>query len=324
MNYSSFLSNLEKTPLKPWLTHLSGQIEQGFDEARWGDLPDWRDALNELPDIKPSSINLNSSAIRIGTKEDCDDEVRHQLQKTLMKFHPWRKGPFELFGVEIDTEWRSDLKWNRVKDQIASLEDRLVLDVGCGSGYHCWRMEGAGARLVMGIDPTVLYPMQYGVMQKYIQSDTTAVLPIGIDDVPQDLAMFDTVFSMGLLYHRRAPFDHLLQLQSLLRDGGELVLETLVIDGEMGDVLSPAGRYAKMPNVWFIPSVPTLEQWLRRLQFKNVRCIDVCATTSEEQRVTKWMGFQSLADFLDPADLTKTVEGYPAPKRAVILADKKP
>jgi len=128
---------------------------------------------------------------------------------------------------------------------------------------------------------------------------------------------------MGLLYHRRAPLDHLLQLKSFLKPNGELVLETLVIDGPEGEVLSPRGRYAKMPNVWFIPTIPTLEVWLERMGFENIRVVDVTKTTSEEQRVTSWMSFESLTDFLDPKNQNLTTEGYPAPKRAVILAQPK-
>ena len=197
-----------------------------------------------------------------------------------------------------------------------------MLDVGCGNGYHCWRMLGAGAKLALGIDPTPLYVYQFQALQRYINKSQVNVFPLGIDDMPDDLACFDTVFSMGLLYHRRAPLDHLLQLHSLLREGGELVLETLVIEGKKGEVLAPHGRYACMPNVWFIPTVSTLEHWLTRMGYANIRCIDVSKTTPKEQRATDWMGFHSLVDFLDPHNPNLTLEGYPAPQRAIILATK--
>jgi tRNA (mo5U34)-methyltransferase len=147
------------------------------------------------------------------------------------------------------------------------------------------------------------------------------VLPVGIDDVPPNLRVFDTVFSMGVLYHRRSPLDHLLELKACLRQGGELVLETLVIEGGAGQVLGPEDRYAQMRNVWFIPSVLMLEGWLKRCGYKNIRLVDVCKTTTGEQRSTDWMHFQSLQDFLDPRDPNRTVEGLPAPRRAIFLAD---
>jgi tRNA (mo5U34)-methyltransferase len=226
-----------------------------------------------------------------------------------------------LFGVQIDTEWRSDWKWERLKNQIAPLQGRKVLDVGCGNGYHCWRMRGAGAELVVGIDPTLLFVMQFAALQKYLRDDHVAVLPLGIEHVPQKLRFFDTVFSMGVLYHRRSPFDHLLELRDALRPGGQLVLETLVIDGGVGEILVPDDRYARMNNVWFLPSTAALTQWLKKVGFKNPQLLNATMTTTEEQRSTEWMTFQSLSHCLDPLDATRTIEGYPAPKRAILIAE---
>jgi tRNA (mo5U34)-methyltransferase len=265
---------------------------------------------------------MDKARITIGEQTDCDNSQRQQLDQNLRLFHPWRKGPFRLFGIDIDTEWRSDMKWDRVIPHISSLNDKVVLDIGCGSGYHCWRMEGKGARLVVGIEPTLSYVMQYHVMQHYIQSSRTFVLPFSTDNMPEVANAFDTVFSMGVLYHRRAPIDHLDQLWNWLKPGGELVLETLVKEGKQGQILVPENRYAKMRNVWFIPSCDTLALWLRRCNFENIHCVDVNQTTTEEQRSTEWMQFESLKDFLDPEDPDKTIEGYPAPRRAIFIANK--
>jgi tRNA (mo5U34)-methyltransferase len=75
-----------------------------------------------------------------------------------------------------------------------------------------------------------------------------------------------------------------------------------------------------MGNVWFLPSTDTLLGWLRKLGFRDVQLVDVTVTSTAEQRSTDWMRFHSLADFLDPADSSKTIEGYPAPRRATITA----
>ncbi len=322
LNYTQTYEFLKTTELSPWVNSLQSVTESTFHDKRWGDLPGWLEALGQFPDVNPSCIDLNASAVTIGKASDIDDATRKKMESLLKQFFPWRKGPFDLFGTYIDTEWRSDLKWDRLKDAIGSLEGKVVLDVGCGSGYHCWRMKGAGAKAVVGIDPTMLYPLQFEIFQKYIQDPSVSVFPVGIDDMPDDLGLFDAIFSMGLLYHRRAPFDHLLKLKSLLKEGGQLVLETLVIDGVEGDVLSPSGRYAKMPNVWFIPSCPTLAAWLKRTGFNQIRHIDTILTTSQEQRATAWMESHSLEQFLDPNDPSQTCEGYPAPKRTIFLACK--
>jgi len=237
-----------------------------------------------------------------------------------MELHPWRKGPYCLQGIRVDAEWRSDWKWDRLVQAIGPLEGRAVLDVGCGNGYHCWREAGRGARLVLGIDPTVLYVMQFLAVAHFLRSPRVAVLPLALEDLPREMTGFDTVFSMGVLYHRRSPMDHLLDLRRLLRPGGELVLETLVLDGREDRVLVPAGRYARMRNVWFIPTPAALLGWLRRCGFHHGRLVDVAETTSGEQRSTEWMRFESLRDCLHPDDATRTVEGYPAPLRGIFIA----
>lgn len=308
--------------MSSWEAALRRQIDDTLVGGTHGDLKKWRNAIARMPEIKPSTIDLCGDIIVVGDATDCSDSIRLQLAEQLREFMPWRKGPYNLFGIPIDTEWRSDWKWNRVKPNIESLKDRVILDVGCGSGYHSWRMQGEGAGLVIGIDPTILFCMQYLALQKYIQSTKTFVLPFNTDNLPVTRNIFDTVFSMGVLYHRRSPIDHLGQLWDWLRPGGELILETLVIDGIQGQVLLPEDRYAKMRNVWFIPSCDTLSLWMRRCNFENIRCVDVTKTSFQEQRRTNWMRFESLADFLDPADKSKTIEGYPAPLRAIFIANK--
>ena len=146
------------------------------------------------------------------------------------------------------------------------------------------------------------------------------VLPLALEQLPAEMRVFDTVVSMGVLYHRRSPLDHLLELRGCLRSGGQLVLETLVVEGDAGRVLVPEGRYTRMRNVWFLPSCDALQRWLRRCGYVDVRLADVTRTTVAEQHSTGWMTFQSLADFLDPADPTRTVEGLPAPTRAIVVA----
>ena len=183
-------------------------------------------------------------------------------------------------------------------------------------------MAGEGAALAIGIDPTLLFVMQYFAIRHFLPDQNVFVLPLGIEDMPTNLRAFDTVFSMGVLYHRRSPFDHLFELKSCLRPGGELVLETLVIDGKLGDVLVPEGRYAQMRNVWFLPSCLSMERWLKKVGFVGVRTVNATPTTTAEQRSTDWMLFDSLEKFLDPDIPELTIEGLPAPKRAVFLAKK--
>jgi tRNA (mo5U34)-methyltransferase len=329
IDYQPLYQTLIDAKADVWAEILPQQLERGFDPIKHGDLPRWQALVDNVPALPTTQRLLDANAVQIGCGEDLlatpsmESAATEslQLENQLKALHPWRKGPYNLFGIQIDTEWRSDWKWDRLKDHIAPLDHRLVLDVGCGNGYHCWRMLGAGAKTVVGIDPMLLNVMQFQLVRKLYGEAPVYVLPVGIEDMPTGMKAFDTVFSMGVLYHRRSPIDHLMELRDCLRPGGELVLETLVIDGGLGEVLLPEDRYARMRNVWFLPSCETLISWLKRCGFKNIRLVDATVTSLEEQRSTEWMNFHSLKDFLDAENLQLTCEGLPAPKRAIIIAN---
>ena len=318
----SLYTQLTRLGLQAWLPALKTLLAQRLSAQSHGDFEKWSAVLRTLPNCKPGEIDLATATLKIGEPSELSEKQRTDLKVLCQEFHPWRKGPFNLFGIEIDTEWRSDWKWDRLSKHITPLAGRRILDIGCGSGYHCWRMRGAGAEFVLGIDPTLLFVMQFLLLQHFIGDEQVQVLPLGIDEFPIDCQCFDTVFSMGLLYHRRDPQQHLAECRGCLTDGGELVLETLVIDEKDGELLIPQGRYAQMRNVWCVPSVTTLRKWLEQAGYWDVTCVDVNQTSTDEQRSTEWMMFQSLKDFLDPVNPDKTIEGYPAPRRAIMIARK--
>ena len=318
-DWEALSSRWQDGPLSEWLALLPEQFNTGLSPARYGDLLRWREALGALPSLSATDIQLNSA--RVGVTGQISAESHAALQAALMGLHPWRKGPFELCGLHIDTEWRSDWKWDRLEDAIAPLGGRRVLDVGCGNGYHCWRMLGAGAAEVIGIDPTPLFILQFKAVQHYLQQPGIHVLPMTLEAMPRHLPVFDTVFSMGVLYHRRDPMEHLMSLKHKLAPGGQLVLETLVIEGDADALLEPNGRYARMGNVWKLPSPGLAARWLKQAGFSKVKIVDVGMTSFDEQRRTTWMTFHSLREFLDPEDPTLTIEGFPAPRRAILTAN---
>lgn len=313
--------------LDAWAACVEEQLDRALLQQRHGDWDRWQRALDGLPSLGRGEAACVEGAVALKPESQPDDATRATLVEQLKQLHPWRKGPFRIADILVDTEWRSDWKWDRVKPHLAPLQDRLVLDVGCGNGYHCWRMAMDGARQVIGIDPTNVFLAQFLAIKKLMVSmaptlaQRVELLPFGIEDLPPKLQQFDSVFSMGVLYHRRSPIDHLFELRHALRPGGELVLETLVIEGGDDQLLVPKGRYAKMRNVWFIPTTGMLHNWLERCGFSSVKTVDVTPTGTDEQRSTSWMTFESLADFLDPADNGLTIEGYPAPRRAVLIAE---
>ncbi|MFS1539826.1 MAG: tRNA 5-methoxyuridine(34)/uridine 5-oxyacetic acid(34) synthase CmoB [Candidatus Phlomobacter fragariae] len=322
IDFGHFYQQIAVGSLSHWLETLPGQIEQWKKTTQHGQFKCWQTIVQNLPNITPTDLDLKTAVIAKNEFPLCqkNKQLISQLLKSLM---PWRKGPFSLYDINIDSEWRSDWKWQRILPYLSPLIDKQVLDVGCGNGYNMWRIVGEGAKIVIGIDPTQLFLCQFEAIRKLIGNNQRAhLLPLGIEQLPT-LAAFDTVFSMGVLYHRRSPLDHLYQLKNQLISGGELVFESLVIEGDENQCLIPNERYAQMRNVYFIPSAKMLKTWLEKCGFYDVNIVDQTFTTIQEQRKTAWMEAESLVNFLDPNNIHLTVEGYPAPLRAILMAKKK-
>jgi len=277
--------------------------------------------LDRLPVVQPSVTRLDQDWVTIGRQNDLSADQAEELKQVLRDLKPWRKGPFDFFGLRIDSEWNSALKWQRVLPHVKPLQNRKVLDVGSSNGYYLFRMASAQPRLVLGIEPYATYFYQYTALQRYLRLPRMYCLPLGLEELPKMDQWFDTIFCMGILYHRRSPLDTLAQLKAMLSKDGQLVLETLIIPGEDETALIPRDRYASMRNVYFVPTVNGLKNWLQRCGYANIRCVNITPTTHQEQRKTPWIDSESLASFLDPCNHTRTVEGYPAPLRAVMIAE---
>lgn len=297
------------------LDALAPLMAERFAPDAHGHMEEWRGALEALPRASVSRLELGDLVCVDGPLSEDD---RNRLHQALMTLHPWRKGPFRLFGIDIATEWRSDWKWRRVRPHLAPMDGHQVLDVGSGNGYFGWRMLEAGAARVVGVDPTLVFCMQHLAVNHYIGSTANHVLPLRFEELPE--ITFDSVFSMGVVYHRRDPAEHVGRLYRHTAPGGQVVLESLVVEGPTS--LVPEGRYARMRNVWVVPTPEQMEDWLTEAGFEDVRLVDVTPTAVSEQRTTDWMRFQSLAEALDPADPSRTIEGHPAPVRAVVVARK--
>lgn len=282
-----------------WNDELGPVLRQRLTGRTHGDWARWNRVVEALADAR-------------------GDAARER--ELLLGLSPWRKGPLTLGEVEIDTEWRSDWKWARVRNAIAPLAGRNVLDVGSGNGYYALEMRKAGAATVIGVDPTLLFAMQFLAINSFAKEPSIFILPVRLEETPPANGAFDTTFSMGVLYHQRQPLEHLAKLRSTLRARGQLVLETLYLPGDDLRDETPEDRYARMRNVWSLPTVPRLVEWLRETGYEDVCVVDKSATTIDEQRSTEWMSFESLEQALDPNDPSKTVEGWPAPHRVVVTA----
>ena len=277
-------------------------------------------AVSELPEIKVSKFDADADTVQIGAANDLNTETKKLIAQAIEAFIPWKKGPFDIFGEVIDAEWRSELKWNRVLPHLLPLKGRRVCDIGCNNGYFMYRMLPLKPELVVGLEPECRHVLNFNFLQKYARADSLFFEPLGIEHMELYPGFFDTVFCMGILYHHTDPIGLLKKIFGAMAKGGQLIVECQGIPGTEPVALMPESRYAKARGFWWLPTLPCLEHWMKRSGFTKVVCFEDLALTGEEQRRSSHAPIDSLDEFLDKDDPTKTVEGYPAPRRFYLSA----
>lgn len=298
------------------------ELQKKKDDCRnWKNVQPWFEQLNKAREIKTDELFVDyGDWFTIGKREDITQEQYDLIEETAKKLIPWRKGPFNLFGLEIDSEWQSNIKYNLIRPHF-NLKDKVVADIGCNNGYYMFRMLEDKPKRLIGFDPSALTLHQFEFINHFVKSEIVYEM-LGVEHLEYYNHKFDFIFMLGVLYHRPDPVGTLKSLARGLNSKGEILIDTFMIDGDEELCLTPNKRYSKIPNIYFIPTIPALKNWLVRAGFENIEVIATTVTTNEEQRKTKWSFDQSLDDFLDPNDSSKTIEGYPAPKRVYIKARK--
>ena len=320
-HYSPLFEINELSDDSNWKSLLEQKLNGIFLKPTHGHFPKWQSAVDQLSLASSAHYKFDTPVIEIGTSSDITKKQNEIILESLTALHPWRKGPFNFFGNFIDTEWRCDKKWQRIQSYLSPLKNKTILDVGCGNGYYMLRMLGEGAKHVIGVDPTLVFLAQYYALVQCLNHNINAhLLPIAFEELPAQINQFDYVFSMGVLYHRRNPLEHLKRLYQHTVSGGTILIETLILNTEQNTQLIPQDRYAGMRNVWSVPSPAMVQSWLHESGYDNVQLHNIQTTHVDEQRSTEWMQNYSLINFLDPEDHSKTIEGYPAPTRAIFSA----
>lgn len=286
---------------------------------KWKNIQPLQDAIAALPALEVEEILLDDT-VSIDFKAITPEE-EVQIRQTAELMKPWRKGPFRISHTFIDSEWRSFVKYNLL-EPFFDVKGKVVGDIGCNNGYYLFRMQREAPAKLVGFDPSALTCSQFQFLNHFIGSDIVYEL-LGVEHVEFYPHRFDLLFCLGVLYHRSDPVATLKSLYRGLERGGELILDTFMIEGEEEICLTPKDRYSKIPNIYFIPTVSALKNWCLRAGFERVDILAIRKTDLDEQRKTDWIESQSLEDFLDPLDSSRTIEGYPAPRRLYIKAYKK-
>lgn len=323
-----FLLNFGHLGWNKWYDALEKLVKEkrAFLDSAGGNFEKLKYVVKGLPEICIHTDNLSSDlssrAVRIGQADQLLPDEKDRLYNGLVNLSPWRKGPFDFFGIHVDSEWQSWMKWERLVPHLPGLKNKKILDIGSSNGYYMFKMAASDPMFALGLEPQSYFYYQYCAAQKYLNLKNVFCLPAAYNELPAMDRFFDLVLCMGILYHRKSPVKMLKQIHDSLVPGGRVVVENLVIRGENNHCLFPFDRYAKMRNVFFIPDLSAMHAWLARAGFSDIKCVDITDTTLEEQRKTQWIQTESLEDFLDPEDPSKTVEGYPAPVRAIFIAIK--
>ncbi|RXJ70328.1 tRNA 5-methoxyuridine(34)/uridine 5-oxyacetic acid(34) synthase CmoB [Halarcobacter ebronensis] len=298
------------------------ELKKKKDECRyWKNVNPWYEQLQKVFELNKGNLKIDyKDWFSVGKRGNLTDQEFALIEETAKKLIPWRKGPFNIFGLEIDSEWQSNIKYNLIRP-FFNLKDKVVADIGCNNGYYMFRMLEDKPKRLIGFDPSPLTLHQFEFINHFVKSDIIYEM-LGVEHLEFYNHKFDFIFMLGVLYHRPDPVGTLKSLARGLNSKGEILIDTFMIDGEEEICLTPNQRYSKIPNIYFIPTVSALKNWLSRAGFEEIEVLAITTTTTEEQRKTTWSFDQSLEDFLDPNDSSKTVEGYPAPKRVYMKAKK--
>jgi len=282
----------------------------------------YREPCEKVSGLRASWCDFGGDVVRIGTDADISPEERKSVLTVLRGFMPWRKGPFSIFGIDIDAEWRSERKWNRLLPDLPALNDRIVADIGCNNGYYMFRMAHHRPRLVLGFEPFVQHYYTFKTLNGFAGRKNLDIELLGVEHIDLFPEGFDVIFLLGIIYHRPSPLDTLRNIYTSLKPGGTLILESQAIPGDDPVALFPEKTYAKVPGTWFIPTGSCLVNWLSRSGFRDIRLFCRHPMSPAEQRRTDWMNFESYEDFIDKESSELTIEGYPAPWRVFLKAVK--
>lgn len=280
----------------------------------------FRGPLESVRHLRADFLDFTKDAVIIGGKDELGDTDRKKVHEVLRNLMPWRKGPFTVFGIEIDAEWQSFRKWDRVVPALPDLSGKVIADIGCGNGYYMFRMAQHKPRLVVGFEPYLQHYFTFHTLNSFAGQENLHLELFGVEHIGHFPDCFDVVFLMGILYHRVSPVEALRDIKKAIRPGGTLIVESQGIPGDEPTALFPEKTYAKVPGTYFVPTAACLRNWLVRTGFRDVEVFCSHPMSSKEQRRTEWMVFESYADFIDSQDPSRTVEGYPAPIRVFLKA----
>lgn len=276
--------------------------------------------------LKTKHHNVSKGQIEFGLASELSLAHKKLFVDHLRQLGPWKKGPFSFFGVEIDAQWRSDIKWDRLHStlDLDEIKGKKVADIGCHNGYFLWRLLEHDPEFILGIEPTLQHFLSFSLMKDFLISSPQNIsyLPTNANILVRFEKFFDLVFCLGVLYHTKDPLGLMQICRNALAPKGKVIFDTLIYPSDSEVSFTPHKKYAGIGGVWHVPSEKVFFTWAQRTGFKKCTRLYLGEQTYDEQKQTDWCSQPGQTSFLSKDDLSQTCEGYLAPLRAYYLCEK--
>ena len=179
-----------------------------------------RPLKESISQIKTDFLENSSPRVKIGRAGELDAPQAKLLQSLCEHLIPWRKGPYDVFGISIDAEWDSSIKWSRLKPHL-NVRGKKVCDIGSNNGYFMWKLLEESPDLVVGLEPVTKHWACFEIFKGFLNKSVPAFMePMGVEYLSLYPKFFDTILCLGIYYHRRDPLVMLKEIFDALARGG--------------------------------------------------------------------------------------------------------
>lgn len=246
----------------------------------------------EFSKTQPCSLSIGvQGEIEISSRQE-DSAAKLCLAEVLSLFCPWRLGPWRICGHYIDSQWRGEMKWNRIIERYphlleGDLKGKCVADVGAHNGYYMYRLSFSRAKWVVGFEPVAKHYCAYHIIQNLVRVPNLYLEPFGYQGLKFYPRYFDVIFCMGVLYHHTDPVGILRMIHASLCTGGYLILDTQGISGDRSVAFMPRKFYKGRKGYWWLPTLSCLLNMIQRAGFQKNEVFYQGILTEKEQRSSK-------------------------------------
>ncbi|KAA0449845.1 MAG: DUF1698 domain-containing protein, partial [Candidatus Thioglobus sp.] len=112
MTTKTMINNFTKQCAQSKISAICPQLIEASKQAfavNNGNIGKWEAAIAAIKKQPKGALNYKKPYLHIDIKADFE-----ALQNALKLLMPWRKGPYQIGDLQLDSEWRGDMKWQRL------------------------------------------------------------------------------------------------------------------------------------------------------------------------------------------------------------------